>query len=530
MDIDSLFNEIIDQDDSFISQAPEDKFEEDIENEIDYKDFSIHKIPLPEFVSKKDAKSFLIDNILMQPFQDKFAKMTPFELYKYFFFDLCKEIAKYTNIFIVEENKDKKIDKDLKVTESDILLYLFIYIYLSVYNLPEIGMLWEKSILFKSIIPNIISKNKYNHINKYFTISYITKEDKPEKAEKILPIINYLNTKWKEAYPYTKYISIDEAMTSYKGTVCFKQYMKDKHKRFGIKLFSKASADRGYCYHMLLYTGKNFEYDKKYGIGTTVIKELTKEHMNQNYHFTFDNYFSNLYTFFYLEQNKLKFTCTFSLYKKAIPERIKKLNLKKGKSKYYQLDNTNVKMFIINENKKQIQLASNCCDIQMVKYENKTKKLQHKYEMIANYNLTKSGVDLIDSATQVYKTQRKTNKWWKAVFFYLMDVTLNNCTIIYQTSEKYHSISKKNKSLSFRKILIEEFLEYFNAKEIKVGQRLVKEYHLLVDNGMKPKSCFNCKEMKRPIGKNYKRSKFKCDKCDKVFCKECFISVHLNMQ
>ena len=56
--------------------------------------------------------------------------MSPFELYHYFFSDLYKEIAKYTNIFISEENKNKINEKELNVTESDILLNLFLfYIY-----------------------------------------------------------------------------------------------------------------------------------------------------------------------------------------------------------------------------------------------------------------------------------------------------------------------------------------------------------------------------------------------------------------
>ena len=522
--LDSISEEISFDNESFISKAPEDQFIESEDNELDLEKLTISEKNVPIFDSYEKAKFFKIENELMNLFLDEFAKKTPFELFLFFFGDICKQISEYTNKYILENN-----ETDLNFDANDILLYLFVYIYLSVYNLPEIWMLWENSIFFKSIIPRILSKNKYNLINKYFTISNLTKLEESQKSEKILPIINYLNIKWKEAYPYTKYLSIDEAMTSYKGEIYFRQYMKDKHKRFGIKLFSKASADKGYCYHMMLYTGKNFEFDKKYGIGTSVIKELTKDHVFQNYHFTFDNYFSNLYTFLYLEQNKLNFTCTFSLNRKALPQKIKNVNLKKKKIKYYILDNTNITFFIYHDSKKQIQLASNCSEIQYCKYKNKSGKRQYKHEIVAKYNLTKSGVDLIDSATQIYKTQRKTNKWWKAVFFYLLDVTMNNCSIIYRTSEKYHKISYKNKALFFRKILINEILEYFKAKEIKMSYKLIKEYHLLVESGMKVKSCQNCKEMKKSNGKNYRRSKFKCNKCNKILCKECFISTHINM-
>ena len=42
-----------------------------------------------------------------------------------------------------------------------------------------------------------------------------------------------------------KYITIDESICSYRGVFCFRQYMKDKHKKYGIKFFSKASSHNG---------------------------------------------------------------------------------------------------------------------------------------------------------------------------------------------------------------------------------------------------------------------------------------------
>ena len=40
-------------------------------------------------------------------------------------------------------------------------------------------------------------------------------------------------------YPYTQHITIDESMASYKGSISFKQYNKDKNKSFGIKFLPK---------------------------------------------------------------------------------------------------------------------------------------------------------------------------------------------------------------------------------------------------------------------------------------------------
>ena len=497
-------------------------------------------MPIPELSTEENAEFIELKNTFMNELDDKFLKMSPYELFLFHYEELINNFVTYSNKYAEINYKWTACN----IEKDDIIKYIFCYIYLSIYDLPEIEMLWESSKFFKSIIPSIIKKSRYSTLNKYFFISKNFKEDKKNKSETLSELLEALNFKWKQAYPYTKYLSIDEAMTSYKGNISFRQYNKAKHKRHGIKLFSKASSDKGYCYHMLLYTGKSFNYDKTCGIGTTIIKKLTQGHEykennitkennvnNDNkeniYHFTFDSFFSNLHTFNFLENNKINFTCTFALNKKAIPKKIKNTNLSyKNNIKFYKIKNTNIKFFLCKDNKRQIQLASNCYEIQKKKYKNKKNKIQLKHEMVAYYNLTKSGVDLIDSATQVYKTQRKTNKWWKAVFFYLLDVTLNNCCIIYYSSNKYHELNERNRSLMFRRKLIEEFVNRYNKCQITHTMNFVKEIHILIPGGKWHKQCFNCvKEKKEKIN----RTKDMCNICGLYLCKDCFVFLHENM-
>ena len=510
------------------SNSPDKKSdeEEDGKDCYDVDNVTITEKIIPEFDDYDKAEFIAPKNVLMKEVPDQFLKMTPYDLFVYYYDEFIQKICDYSNQYAI----DTCNWIGANMTKQDIYLYLFVYIYLSVYDLPEIEMLWENSPNFKCIMPSIISKGRHGTINKYFQISSYFGEDRANKADKINGVIEYLNKKWVETYPYTKYLSIDEAMTSYKGSVCFKQYMKEKHKRFGIKLFSKASADRGYCYHMLLYTGKAFQYDKRYGIGTTVVMKLSKGHENQGYHFTFDSYFSNLHTFYYCEKNKIDFTCTFSLQRKALPKEIKGLCLQAGEAKYYTIDKSNVKLFVCRDGKKQIQMASNVYDIQFKKYKNRKNKIQYKNEIIANYNLTKSGVDLIDSATQIYKTQRKTNKWWKAVFFYLLDVTLNNMCIIYNSSDKFHTTNLRNGALSFRRILIEQFISLYNKQQITNTCTIIREVHVLVPNEQGVKTCVRCKAQGSMKGNHYFRTRHICNICKKPLCRDCFIQLHIDLK
>ena len=56
---------------------------------------------------------------------------------------------------------------------------------------------------------------------------------------------------------------------------------------------------------------------------------------------------------------------------------------------------------------------------------------------------------------QNLKTQRRTKKWWKAVFFYILDVTLKNLSVIYFSS-RGDKKEERNMALKFRELLLEE--------------------------------------------------------------------------
>ena len=56
-----------------------------------------------------------------------------------------------------------------------------------------------------------------------------------------------------------------------------------------------------------------------------------------------------------------------------------------------------------------------------------------KPTMINEYNKYIGGVDIADQLVTYYGFQHCSNKWWKRVFFHLLDVTMVNAYIIYKS-------------------------------------------------------------------------------------------------
>ena len=82
------------------------------------------------------------------------------------------------------------------------------------YKYPEIELLWENNPLINHTIPKIIIRSRYRQINKYIYISnnpfiYTKNIYDNNKSQKINFLIDYFKNKWKNMYPFTKFITID---------------------------------------------------------------------------------------------------------------------------------------------------------------------------------------------------------------------------------------------------------------------------------------------------------------------------------
>ena len=61
--------------------------------------------------------------------------------------------------------------------------------------------------------------------------------------------------------------TIDEAMIPFKDRLGFKQYMRNKPTKWGIKVFVLADATNGYVRNLQVYTGKSIENDGLASVG-----------------------------------------------------------------------------------------------------------------------------------------------------------------------------------------------------------------------------------------------------------------------
>lgn len=117
------------------------------------------------------------------------------------------------------------------------------------------------------------------------------------------------------------YVSIDETMVPHKGRLSFKQYIKNKPIRWGIKLWVLCEATTGYVYNFDVYLGKE-EGNVEHSFARRVVKELLTVIENKYQHLYMDNFYCDPYLFMELEEKKIPACRTIRPNRKGFPKDI----------------------------------------------------------------------------------------------------------------------------------------------------------------------------------------------------------------
>ena len=88
--------------------------------------------------------------------------------------------------------------------------------------------------------------------------------------------------------------TIDEAMIPSKGRLGFKQYMRDRPTKWGIKVWVLADATNGYVKKFEVYTGKEEGNRSSVGLCSRVVLNLMKGLHGSGLHLYTDNFYTSL--------------------------------------------------------------------------------------------------------------------------------------------------------------------------------------------------------------------------------------------
>ncbi|XP_052351639.1 piggyBac transposable element-derived protein 4-like [Oncorhynchus keta] len=226
--------------------------------------------------------------------------------------------------------------------------------------------------------------------------------------------------------PY-KDVCIDESLMLWKGRLAFRQYIPSKMHRFGVKFFVMCDVKTGFVQDIIVYTGSTTDIKHYEGLGVlgSVVMTMLASHLGKGHTLYVDNWYSSPTLFQHLLSNSTGACGTVRSNRKGMPA-FGCRKMQRGEVEFQENG----------------------------KVDHLTGERKIKPDCVLDYNLKMGAVDKADMINSFVECTRKTNKWYKKIFFHLIDTAVLNGSIVHrQLTGKVITYQK------YRENLMRELLE-----------------------------------------------------------------------
>ena len=332
---------------------------------------------------------------------------------------------------------------------------------MGIVNLPKIHDYWSTNpILQHPWFASVMSRNRFFSIHRFFHFtdnSILAGRNEPgyDKLGKIRNMLDRVCKAFPENYSLTANVSIDEQMIGTKGRLSFLQYIPKKPKKWGIKLWVLADSSNGYVTDFEVYTGASDGV--QHGLGYTVVMRLMAPYIGLWHRLYVDNFYTSPLLFRDLHKAKILACGTVRSNRRGLPSCTQKLS--RGVAEFKKCGELT---FVHWKDKRDMFCLSTFHSTQMEPIVTRRPEYDvHRPVLITDYNTHMGGVDHMDQMLTYYSAGRKTIKWYKRLFWRIVDMAIVNSFILYNLCHRDKPLTQKQFRLVIADALVQDFM---NAK------------------------------------------------------------------
>ena len=350
------------------------------------------------------------------------------------------------------------------ITEEKIMTFIALTFYMGIVKKDLLRSYWSIDSVLSTPFPRtVMSRSEFFNIISF--LHCCNAAEYPSKGEpgynpqkKLGKSITIIKEKFQSVWTPRKQLSIDEGTIPFKGNIHFKVYNPNKSDKYGMKTYKLCDSSNGYCANFDLYVGKTDDQppDSKYGKTYDIVMNLLGQYKKKGYIVYMDNFYSSPYLFYNLLVEEDTPAWGTVRPRKGLPKEIVSAKFKqRGEHKIMSYEKQMVAIRILD--RKHVTLLStahNCKIIDIGKKNWKTKEPVMRHTIIHYYNQYMGGVDSNDQLLKYSSFSRQTVKWWKKVFFRLLNLSMVNAYIIYREWLKANNVKKTKTQTAFRVAVI----------------------------------------------------------------------------
>ncbi|XP_014476746.1 PREDICTED: piggyBac transposable element-derived protein 4-like isoform X2 [Dinoponera quadriceps] len=354
---------------------------------------------------------------------------------------LFEEIAEQTNLHASQQLKGGCTQRLVKWTvtnKSEIKRFFGLILWMGLVKLPAIYLYWSHDPVYMQTFPQkIMSRNRFELLLRMLHFADDRNSNGSNRLFKIQPVIDTLEMNFKKYYNPTKDMCIDESLIPFRGRIIFRQYLKQKRHKYGVKIF-KLCCESGYTYALRVYTGKALE--KENTTPTKIVMSLCRDLFDKGHTLYTGNWYTSLELAEKLINKNIHLVGTLRSNRQGNPQQVISKKLKRGE--IIAKENKQGITILKWKDKRDILVLSTKHSSEMVNVESRS---EHKLkpQIIVDYNRGKAAVYLSDQMNAYNNPLCKSMKWYrKLAFELLLNTTVLNSYILYK------DITKKNISIT----------------------------------------------------------------------------------
>ena len=269
------------------------------------------------------------------------------------------------------------------------------------------------------------------------------------------------------------------------------------------------------------------------GMTHAVVMKMVEGIEGRGHHVYVDNFYTSPQLFSDLRLSGCGACGTVRLNRRGLPKSLKQQPVKKGEMKAVQLDSSLLAVKWCD--KRVVTVLTTIHDGSTVDTQRRSRDAPgghatiRKPTAVAEYNKYMGGVDLADQLVTYYGFEHRSLKWWKKLFFFLMETAVVNSYILYCDRNP----NKKNRysHLKFSIELANDLLS--SAGDVHAEQRLgphqhpsqpaarLVERHFMVQGGQR-----NCDVCSGRKGRKRKTTTYWCRECNLPLCPTLCFELH----
>lgn len=404
-----------------------------------------------------------------------------------------------------------RINKWFDLTVPELKIFIGVLLHMGTVRTNRLSDYWSKQRFFNfEAVREQISRDRWLLIMRCLHFSKNTQTNVDERNEKRLEkvdlLISTFNTIMSTIYYPGKELSIDESMMLWRGRLIFRQYIKNKKHKYGIKFYSLCEPD-GLCLNFTIYSGKGGELS---GVGHTdkVVMHLMRHRLGVGHSLYMDNFYNSVPLAAALLRESTYCTGTLRADRKYLPEEVKTAVLRTGETVARYAEGIAVGKW---RDKRTVLYISTEFANEMAISHNRFGQPRQKPLAIIHYNAEMSGVDRHDQLMAYYPAEHKSLRWYKKVFVHILQMGLINAFRLYRKSNP----AAKRSLYDFRVDLVNALL----PPKVRLQQRPVQRNpnrHVVSKIPMLPnktrvsrKRCKQCRSEGRET-----RTIYFCAQCD----------------